>query len=275
MQYKDSLFFKGRQTRETNNLTAICEPIVSTKCDNFDISESYGPPRLVIGTALPLIVTNCFVSYESQVWRMQILRWRMGGVRSLQWTKSRKSNWKSRSSGYHSLLPVRISTQPVSEMPDAECTGFPQSRHENFEIIFLIRPRPLLFTYPEYPSFTVHHLTRHYVAWAAATKTRAINTADAVATGGNVTTAAAAGQYGSHLRHQQQRLCCVEVKGHIQSQRDELRPLTQNSSPSGHNRTHQKTSANRNLCYPIPLQVRGGRWEAEWTNEKPPIRQPW
>jgi hypothetical protein len=44
---------------------------------------------------------------------------------------------------------------------------------------------------------------------------------------------------------------------------------------TGHIIVVQKTSANRGLSYPIPLNVKEGRWEVERTNEKPPIRQPW
>jgi hypothetical protein len=100
-----------------------------------------------------------------------------------------------------------------------------------------------------------------------ADKTGATNTAEPIRAMGNViaqvdsycmAAAGEEGQYGWHLAPQQ-RLCYDEVMGHIQKQGDEAQPLTQNASPSGHNRTHQKTSANRKLCYPIPLQVKGGR----------------
>jgi hypothetical protein len=45
---------KGWPGRKAGKLTAICEPIVWTKCSSLDVSQSCGPSRCVTGIALPL-----------------------------------------------------------------------------------------------------------------------------------------------------------------------------------------------------------------------------
>jgi hypothetical protein len=46
---------KGRPAPKADNLTAICEPIVYTKCGGREASQPYRPPRPVTGIALPFI----------------------------------------------------------------------------------------------------------------------------------------------------------------------------------------------------------------------------
>jgi hypothetical protein len=49
---------KGRPARRADNLTAIREPIVYTKCESPDVSQIYGPSRSITGIALPLPLVN-------------------------------------------------------------------------------------------------------------------------------------------------------------------------------------------------------------------------
>jgi hypothetical protein len=50
-----------------DNLTAICEPIIWTKCGTLDLSHSYGPSRSVTGTTLLFLPFE--VSTRKELWR--------------------------------------------------------------------------------------------------------------------------------------------------------------------------------------------------------------
>jgi hypothetical protein len=60
---------KGRPGRKADNLTAICEMVVK-KCGNLDVSQTYGPPRLVKGIALPLILISVYKALMRQSYTM-------------------------------------------------------------------------------------------------------------------------------------------------------------------------------------------------------------
>jgi hypothetical protein len=58
---------KGRPARRADNLPAICEPTVYTKCGSLDISQPHRCSRPVTGIALLFYLTqNTYLSYNSQ-----------------------------------------------------------------------------------------------------------------------------------------------------------------------------------------------------------------
>jgi hypothetical protein len=54
---------KGRPERKLDNLTAICEPIIQTKCGSLDVSQLYGGPRRATGIDLPLLYWKIMKHY--------------------------------------------------------------------------------------------------------------------------------------------------------------------------------------------------------------------
>jgi hypothetical protein len=52
---------KGQPARKSDKLTAICEPIVWTKCESLDVSQPYRPSRPITRIALPFF--NYFFLY--------------------------------------------------------------------------------------------------------------------------------------------------------------------------------------------------------------------
>jgi hypothetical protein len=64
---------KRRPARKADKLTAICEPIVETKCGNLEVSQLYGLSWPIIVIALPsslAFIHKTKFYYHSLIWEL-------------------------------------------------------------------------------------------------------------------------------------------------------------------------------------------------------------
>jgi hypothetical protein len=61
---------KGRPERRGDNIATICEPIVYTECESFDVLQPYGPPRPGTGIAVPLLILKSVVLDGCEPWSL-------------------------------------------------------------------------------------------------------------------------------------------------------------------------------------------------------------